>query len=188
MAKLTTFTKACGKNKPKGTKLKCYLTYTNELNAMPQTRADIAATPVPGDTKIYDEPFDFSSAPTGQGYWRSFPILINTGQFKNTEDGEEGGKTMINEITGSIDDNSAEGREFIDCLRAGNGCLIAMIPDKSGVHHVCGDLENPCYVEIPEGGTGGDKVGYDFRLYSDTGFTNMQYDAETHGIDITPNP
>lgn len=192
MAKLTSFTKACGKNKPKGTKLKCYVTYTGELSGMPQTREAVvlaaSGSPIAGDTKIYDEPWDFSTAPTGEGFWRSFPILINTGQFRNFEEGEEGGKTMMNEIVGFIDDNGPAAREFVDCLRAGNGCIIGMIPDKQGNHHVCGDIENPCYVDVEEGGTGGDRVGYSIRLYSDSGFTNMQYDADTHGIDITPNP
>lgn len=191
MARVSTFTKPCGQNNAKGTKEIAYVSYTDEIAAMPQNRFDVVTaalgTPVLGDKKIYDEPWDFSGAPSGQGYWRSFPILINTGQFRNVEEGEIGGKSMMNEFVGFVPGNNSEVRESIDCLRAGSGCMILMVPDKNGVYHVAGSIENPLYVDVNEGGTGGDRVGYDLRFYADGGFTNMEYDADTHGIDIDAN-
>lgn len=170
------------------------MTYIAELTGYPMTRAQVAnaATPnsaLPGDTKILDEPFDFSAAPVGEGYWRSFPILINTGIVQNTEEGEIGGKTMMNEGLFFISGNGPVEKESVECLRGASGCGIFMFPDKAGRHQVVGTDESPAYFEITEsGGTGGERVGYNVRVYADTGAINLEYDATTHGIDITPNP
>lgn len=186
MARIGNLSKPCGVSLAKGTRETLYATYTDELSGMPATAADNGGTAA-GDTKIYDEAWDFTGAPAGQGYWRSAPILINTGQVRNADEGEVGGKTMMNEILGFIPGNDAATREFIDCLRSAAGCGIFMLSDKNGLHHVVGSILNPAYVDITEGGTGGDRVGYDVRIYADYGATNMQYDADTYAIEITPN-
>lgn len=191
MADLLTLTRVCGTVEPKGTKSILYVTVKGELTGFPQTREEVvlaaAGTPAQGDSKILDEPFDFSGAPTDYGFWRSAPILLNTGAFTNRGQGDLGGRSMENEIIGFIPGNDSKTKEFIDCLMAYDGCLIGMIPDKAGRYQVGGNLEDPLQVEIQEGGTGGDRVGYSIRLYCDTGVTNMEYDADTHGIDVTPN-
>lgn len=194
MGKFNTFVRTCGKNEPSGTEEIAYMTYISELNgAMPLTKAQVAIaasnTPAAGDTKIYDEAWDFSAAATGEGYWRSMPILINTGSVGNLEEGEIGGKDMTNQGLFFIPGNDAVVKEAVECLRGASGCCIFMLPDKSGRNQVIGSISHPCYFELPEeGGTGGDRVGYPVRAYSMSGAINLEYDAETHGIDITPNP
>lgn len=174
------------------TKAKLYLTLIPELAAWPQTRKAIkeaASQPVlQGDSKILDEPWDFSLAPTDEGYWRVIDILVNTGQLRNTIEGEIGGQGFKQRLDCFIQGNGPEQLEFADCLVINSGCLLPMIADKQSNHHVMGDLENPIYVETGEGGTGGDRVGFAFTFFADTGFTNFIYDAATHGIDLTPNP
>lgn len=192
--KFQTFTRDCGKNEAAGTMEIGYLTYVDELDAMPQTRYDIAeaATPgsaLPGDTKILDEPWAFTGAAAGLGYWRSFPILINTGEVVNVEEGEIGGKTMSNDANYFIPGNDSVVKEAVERQRAGSGCCIIMVPDKQKRYQVVGSIDQPAYFDITEpGGTGGARVGYAVRAYSDAGSINPEYDADTHGIDITPNP
>lgn len=170
------------------------MTYNAEYAATPQTRYDIAEAASPGsaaqgDTKILDEPWDFSAAAAGEGFWRSFPILIGTGEVVNVEEGEIGGKSMTQEANFFIPGNGPVEKEAVERLRAASGCATCMIPDKQKRYQVVGDKENPCYFDITEpGGTGGARVGYQVRAYSDAGKINLEYDADTHGIDITPNP
>lgn len=183
---LLTLTKACGTQKIPGTKTTLFIALTPEITAFPQTEAELGGTDQ-GDTKLLNEPFDFSGAATGLGYWRSCPVLVNTGNVRNTKEGEIGGSKSVQRLDVFIPDNSDSAREFIDCLIANDGCLIPGIEDKGGIFHVLGDLENPAYVEASEGGTGGDRVGYAVTFYADNGLTNYSYDAATHGIDTTPN-
>lgn len=194
MAKFVTLTRQCGKNEPPGTLEIGYLTYISELADFPRTLAAIklATTPTPlvpavGDTKILGEAFDFTGAPSGTGYWRTFPILINTGQVMNVEEGEIGGKTMMNDASFFIPGNDAITKEAVECLRSGSGCCVIMIPDKNKRYQVVGNPDAPCYFDIAEpSGTGGERVGYAIRAYADTGAIYPEYDA-TLGIDITPN-
>lgn len=191
MGKLTTFTRNCGQNDSAGIREIGYMTYISELAAYPQTRKQVveaaSGTPVAGDSKILDEPFDFTGAGTGLGYWRSIPLLINRGSVMNVEEGEIGGKTLMNEGNFYIPGNDAVVREAVECLRSASGCAIWMFPDKSGRYLVVGTLDSPAYFEITEAsGTGGDTVGYACRVFADTGFVYLEYDADTHGIDTTP--
>jgi hypothetical protein len=191
MADLLTVSRPCGTVEPKGTKTTLYVTVKGELTGWPQTREEVvlaaSGTPAQGDSKILDEAFDFSAAATGKGFWRSAPFLQNTGAVTNRGQGDLGGRSMENEIVGFVPGNNSATKEFIDCLLAYDGCLIGMLLDKSGRCQVAGHPDEPLQVEIQEGGTGGDRVGYSIRLYCDTGVTNMEYDADTHGIDTTPN-
>lgn len=191
MGKLNTFARECGKNESAGIKEIGYMTYTSELATYPMTRAQVvtAASGVPdaGDTKILDEPFDFTGAASGQGYWRSIPLLINRGSVNNLEEGEIGGKTLTNEGLFFIPGNGPVEKEAVECLRGASGCGIWMFPDKAGRYQVVGTIDSPAYFEITEAsGTGGEVVGYACRVFADTGFINLEYDATAHGINITP--
>lgn len=191
MGKFQTFARECGKNESAGIKELGYMTYNSELAAYPLTRAQVvlaaSGTPAAGDTKILDEPFDFTGAGSGLGYWRSFPLLINRGSVNNLEEGEIGGKTLMNEGIFFIPGNGSVEKEAVECLRGASGCCTFMFPDKAGRYQVVGNIESPAYFEIVEAsGTGGEVVGYACRVFADTGSINLEYDATTHGIDITP--
>ena len=191
MGKFKTFDRNCGLNESAGIKEKGYMTYIKELASYPMTRAQVvlaaSGVPEPGDTKILDEPFDFTGAASGEGYFRSFPLLINRGSVGNLEEGEIGGKTLMNEAPFFIPGNDAVVKEAVECLRMASGCGIFMFPDKANRHQVIGTIESPAYFELTGvSGTGGDVVGYACRVFADTGAINLEYDADTHGIDITP--
>lgn len=177
---------ACGKKRPPGTKSKFYFFLKEEAQSMPATRAELGGS-APGDTKVYDEPFAFV-ATSGVGYWRSVDILVDTGQLREIGEGEIGSLKHIQEIDFFLLGNEAVQQENLDTLVAHSGCLIGLIPTQDGNYHVVGDLDNPVFIKPYEGGSGGDKVGYAMSAMANTGYSSLLYDADTHGIDITPNP
>lgn len=189
MAILQSLTRTCGTSIPPGTKLKAYFTLKDEITGWPQTAEELGGTDQ-GDSKILDEPFDFTDAEVGFGYWRVLDILVDTGNVQDTLEGEIGGQGFVTRMNFFVLGAGAPQREFADCVAANAGCMIFMIEDKPGNHIVIGNPDNPVFVEAIDGGTGtvnGDRVGYAYTLYSNTGFTAMLYDADTHGIDVTPN-
>lgn len=187
MSNLKSLTNACGTRFTPGTRSKLYLIPKGELTAWPQTEAELGGTDQ-GDTKILGEAFAFNAV-SGEGFWREYDILVDTGAVNETLEGEIGGQSIISRVNFFVQGVSAIQKEFADTIVDFAGCLIAMIADKSGNYHVVGNLDDPCFIETIEGGTGtapGDRVGYAYTLYSNTGQTSMLYDA-TLGINTTPN-
>jgi len=187
MATLQSLKRVCGTKTIKGTKAVARFCIKGEFNGWPQTKEELGGS-AQGDSKVLDEPFDFSTAPPGFGYWREIDILVDTGQLKMLIEGEVAGLEFKNGLDFFIQGSGAAQLEFGDLMIQYSGCLIWNIPDKNGNEYILGDLENPCFVESGEGGTGGDKNGMQYSIYSKTGLTPMIYDADTHGIDLTPNP
>lgn len=189
MAQLQSLTRTCGQSIPPGTKLKAYFTLKDELTGWPQTAEELGGTDQ-GDSKILDEAFDFSGAAAGKGFWREVDILVDTGQLRDTLEGEIGGQGFVNRLDFFVLGAGAPQLEFADQVAANAGCMIWMIPDKKGNYRVLGEPDNPVFVETLEMTTGtvnGDRVGGAYTLYANTGFTAPIYDADTHGIDTTPN-
>ena len=184
MCTLKNLTRVCGQQLPPGTKAKLYLIPKDELTAWPATVADGGGVAA-GDTKRLDEAFAMVTT-AGKGFWRTLDILVDTGQLREVLEGEIGGQSIRQRVDFFVLGNGAEQNEYVDCMLANSGCLIVMIPTKAGNYHVMGDLENPVYVEAIEGGSGGDRVGFQYTLYSNTGSTTYLYDADTLGIDPTP--
>ncbi|MEL7118624.1 MAG: hypothetical protein AAFO07_04265 [Bacteroidota bacterium] len=182
--------RSCGKNPPPGTTTTVYFTFLSELTGWPLTKAENAGQ-AQGDTKVLDQPFDFANAGQNLGYWRELEILVDTGGIIDTLEGEIGGQSTINRANIFVVNDGAAEREFADQVVANQGCYVFMFRTKSKRHIVLGDPDNGVYVESLEGGTGtvpGDRVGFAYTLYCNSGFTAMLYDADTHGIDLTPNP
>jgi len=187
MASLKNLTSSCGTNYIPGTKATLYLVPKGELAAWPATEADGAGTD-PGDTKLIAEAWDFTGAGSGLGYWRQVDILVNTGGVVETLEGEIGGQAMVQRLNFFVHGATETQKEFADDVAAYNGCLIAMISDKSGKYHVIGNLDDPCFIEQIEGGTGaapGDRVGFAYTLYSNAGVTSLVYPSAL-GINTTP--
>ena len=188
----------CGKPKLAGTKAKLRITCgeCDLLNGMPATRAELktlANTPeliVPGDTKIFDEPFDFSGAEAGAGYWREYSISVDSGSLKAVLEGEQGGQGFANSIPFYLEGMNEVVFEELDALVAHSGCMVASIELKDGTAIVIGSDEIGVIVESAEFDSGvknGDKKGGQMVLKATDGFAPMVYDAATHGFDITPN-
>lgn len=189
MAEIQSLTRACGSNVPPGIQLTAWFTLAGELAAWPETREEGGGT-AQGDSKILDEPFSFTGAPVGKGFWRKLNILTDTGNVRDTLEGEIGGQGFVNRLEFFVLGASAAQREFADLVAANAGCLVFMVKTKSGEHVVIGNKDNPCFVEASEmalGAANGDRVGTSYTLYANTGYTCPIYDAAEHGIDETPN-
>lgn len=186
MCNLQTLAKNCGDQKIAGVKERVYFTPQSEIETWPQTEAELAGTDQ-GDTKLLNEPFDFV-ATVGLGYWRYMDVLVDTGEQINVLEGSIGGQYWRQRLNVFINSNDQSTSEFLDELLACSGCMVMLIPNKDGSYHVMGDATNGVYIETGEGGSGGDRVGYQLTFMANTGKTTYLYDADTHGIDITPNP
>lgn len=156
-----------------------------ELNGFPATVADGGGT-ADGDRKRLAAPFQYVDT-EGLGYWRRIELLVDTGNIRNTSEGEIGGQGYRNRAVGFIQGYGAEENEFMDDLLAYSGCVILLLALKNGPTHVIGNLSDPAFVESVEGDVE-TRVGYLFTMYANTGITTMIYDVETHGINTTPNP
>lgn len=181
---LKSLARVCGTSNPPGTAAKLYYWKKGELNAWPQTKAAAGGT-APGDTKRLDGNFDFIAS----GYMRSVDILVDTGQLKNTLEGEPGGQGYKSEIPFFVLGTSAEQLEFADSMVSYSGCLIAMIKTRVGDFHVVGNLDSPCFVataDMDTGGKNGDKSGTAFNLYAATGFTSFIYEGDLHETAVSP--
>ena len=194
MGVLRSYSKQKGVNIIKGMTIKMYLGLIPELGGTwPRTKLEVerAADPNyqadPGDTKILYEAFDFSSADSGEGFFREFTILVNSGDIRPLLEGELGGQGFRVEVPFFIEGINPASNESVDCLLAYSGCVFAIIPDKMGQYHSVGTPENPLYFTQANGGLQ-TRVGYDMIMSSENGLTHSFYDADQFGIDITPNP
>lgn len=186
---LQSLSRACGTTNFPGLQLKAYFTFVDELTGFPQTAEDLGGTDQ-GDSKVLNEPFDFSGAPVGEGYWRYVDLVVNRNQWASVLEGEPGGQSFKNNLDFYIKGAAAAQLEFADQMLANSGCYIWMIADKQEVYYVFGTPTNPVFVETVEGGSGqaaGDPRGFKYSLMTMTGWTPSIYDAATHGIDETPN-
>jgi hypothetical protein len=188
----------CGVPKPGGTTTTIYYLCKGELtNGMPDTAKVIKELATPGsselgDAKIYGEPFDLASAPQGEGFWRRANCIIDEQELKDIIEGSLGNVGIANmfsfKLAGGITPASSETNQtMVDH----DGCGIFMVKLRNGFYAVIGSVDSPCFVEASEGTTGkalGDGPGYVLSLRSNSGLSTFFYDADTHGIDITPNP
>ena len=189
-AVLKNLTSVCGATYQFGTEVDAYITCSCELTGAPATIADGGGT-AEGDTKILDEPWDFTAAPTGEGYWRHFRILIDTGRLKAAIEGDVGAQGFKNSVEFFVPGNQAAQMEFADNFVGSSGYVVMMIRIPGYHMAVIGSRARPAKVETLEIDGGAiltDRVGGAY-LVSATGKKSYDfYDDATHGIDLTPNP
>ncbi len=194
MADFLSLTRSCGNAPIKGAKTKVYMIPFSEIDTFPQTRAAIKIaggieTPEQGDTKILDEAYGLVTT-SGKGYFREVDILVNTGDVANTLQGEIGGQE--NEVITRffILGNGPKEKEFVDLMMANNGCIHVAIPSKDGQMQAIGDRDNPVFVRTYDGGTGGgsggDKVGYAYELFTSEPQTNKVINVTDFPLNLTP--
>lgn len=186
----------CGKQQSPGAKAKLYIACGNcDLpNGMPLTRKEIVeaagGTPVQGDDKIYDQPFDFSGAPVGEGFWRVYDIRVDSGAIEGSLEGDVN-LSWTNSIPFAFDGLSAATLSEVDELINHSNCMVAAIELKDNEAYILGSPDKP--VKIASGGSlnsgkkSGDPKGVELTLQCEEGVTPMLYAHETHGFDITPN-
>lgn len=188
MALLNNTGAECGSQTPPGTEVDLYYTCTCEMTGFPATEADGGGTDL-GDKFKLAEPFDFTGAAAGLGYWRHTKLLVDTGAFKALLEGELGGQSGMAQIRGFIIGSDAERTEVLDNFRLYSGCLSLMIKGKDADRSVViGTPTVPAQVESAEMDSGekaGDRNGtaYVFKASHLPFF----YDDETDGIETTPN-
>lgn len=182
----------CGNPQPPGTRAKLYVTLKEELAEWPDTVAAIKLAlaqpevPAKGDTKRIGEAFSFAGAASGEGYWRDYDILVDTGELVSAMEGEQGGQGFRQRLNFFLLGNGPVENEQADDFLGFSGCMIAMIGLKTGEYVVLGNLEDPVFTEAADGGSGGDRVGFAYTLYANTGLTPLFYDADEFGINMTP--
>jgi hypothetical protein len=192
MGTLRSYARKKGKPLLPGTTSQMYLGIVEEVNGWPRTKdimeviADPQYTIEAGDSKILYEAFDFSNAPAGAGYFRLYPILVDSGDVRNLLEGEIGGQGFKQELGCFLEGVNPAANEAADCMLGYSGCLFAIVPDKNGLYHCIGTPENPLYVQQANGSMQG-KVGYDYIFMAKNGLTHSFYDADQFGIDLTPN-
>jgi len=187
---LENLVKECGQKLPPGTEVDIYYTCICELNGYPQTAKQLAVgDPLPGDSVRLAEPFDFTTAESGEGYWRKARILINTGGVKWDKEGDLGGEGFMSAFRFFIIGSEAEQIEFSVNLLKASGCIAMMIKQREATEMtVIGTDKIPAYVESIAGDGGeknGDLNGAAYSIKFDSYL--LKYDDGTHGIDVTPN-
>lgn len=190
MCNLVSLTKNCGTYVPAGLSTTLYLIPYDEITTWPSTRKEVveaaSGTPEYGDEKIFDEAFTLVST-SGLGYFRQIPILVNSSDLRDTLEGDIGGQKYVQRLDFQVQGSDSERLAFADCLLQSSGCLVPMIAGKDGLMHVLAKKDYPAHLEAAEGGPGGDLNAFTYTIYNDMGLTHMLYDANEHGITITPN-
>lgn len=175
----------CGVQTPPGTEVDLYYTCTCEMADWP---AITAGTTLGNKFKL-SEPFDFTGAASGTGYWRKARLLVDTGAYKAMIEGEVGGQSTKSEIRGFLIGSDAERMEIMDNFRMNSGCLAFIIKGREqALSAVIGSKTLPASVtsaEMDSGEKAGDRNGTAY-VFSAPG-PIFYYDAATHGIDVTPN-
>lgn len=168
----------CGNNTP-GTTQVGYMTPASELAADP----DYVNTTVEGDYVRVTEDFDFTGAGSGNGYFRSFPMLINKNSYAVAATGAVGSKGWKETFTFVLAGLNEQQLEF--ATRILNIPGVWLCTDKVGKVHTIGRKNDPAYVETMEGTTGDGPETERILTVSVSGYTSrpMFYEG---AINITP--
>lgn len=183
---LSNFVSDCNVVNVGGTEMEIYFTCSSELKNDPRSRSEMPSpTGVAGETNEIGENYDFTGAPTGEGFWRKMTIIADTGMIE-TKGGTKDGTTKIdNTFKFKLKGFGKVEKEFAEKL---TGCcgLVMIIPDKTGVVHELGRKKSPATVPSFNGGTGGDFRGFDYEVMA-SGRTPRTINLTTFSLDLTPN-
>jgi hypothetical protein len=105
-----------------------------------------------GDTVRLDGNFSFTGAGTGNGYFRTYPMLLEKGQVNYKLVGGLGSKSY--EVTASfyVLGLNAEELEFGTSMKNIPG--VWLFKDKNNVVHCLGSKDDPAYISEGDGTTG----------------------------------
>ena len=148
MASLETITQVCGKNNVAGGKKEFFVSM----------EADVQTIPDPA-TGTYDVQTDITMQ-TGKVFAK-IPLSKEGWSFKTTEEGIDSSNTKV-EFT-AFSPGISENKSRILDIANGSCDVIALIPDKSSVTHLVGELGDAAMMRsslINEGG----KRGYEIKI------------------------
>ncbi|MEM9929881.1 MAG: hypothetical protein AAF840_08695 [Bacteroidota bacterium] len=188
MAKLSNLLQGCTKTKLAGMSGTAYIGLFPEIDVFPRTKAEIALAADPaavipaGDTKRLGEAVVYKTG----GYHRQVQILVDTGNASNASEGEIGGQMNKGRFNLFLYGNEDEVREWLDCIMDNSGCMHIAAPSKDGQVHSYGTPDYPVWLESYEGGSGGDRVGYNVVLYTSFPRTNHSMNLTDFPLGLTP--
>jgi len=169
----------CAANAP-GIKTTAYIVPVSEITAEPGWSTGTAE----GDYVKTSGNYDFTGAGVGKGYWRSFPILVDTGSYALSGVGGKGSKTFKETFTFTLQGLNAEQLEF--ATRMLNIPAAFLVTDKVGVVHVIGHKDEAAFVTTVEGGTGDGPEGDRTLVVTVEAYTARPM-VYLGTIDTTPN-
>ena len=175
MCDLKGLTAACGDPNPAGIKSKIYLASAGDVTNSPKLKSDMTpAGTNAGDGATIGEVYTMASGKL----FKEFTIIPLSGEVTDTLVGEVGGKTFESTFDFMIAGTKADQLEFAKCIA--NGCLIAIVPEKSGQRRVLGDKDDHAFVEsivLKTGKKGGDVRAGTYQIKSVQGYPAPVYDA-----------
>lgn len=140
---------ACLSN-PAGTKGTGYMAPAEEFAAWPAFTTP--GTAGDGNTVVLSGNFSFTGAGTGNGYFRSFPMLLEKGDVKYNAVGGTGSKSIEAIASFYIVGLDKVQLEWLKNVMNIPG--VWLIPDKNGSVHCLGSKTDPAYLQEAAGGTG----------------------------------
>lgn len=184
MATLKNLVIACGTTNPPGVEVDFYYTCTCELDSWPA----LSGTGTDGQVRL-NAAFDFSSAPSGEGYWRKTTAVVDKSAFSMGVEGEVGGQALFSGGAFYIKGTESDKAEFALDMVNSSGCLsIAIKARNSTDWTIVGSKAVPAFVESLDFNSG-QKVGdTNGAAYAVRANTQLYYYADSLGIDTTPNP
>lgn len=172
----------CDANPP-GTQTTLYLVPASEITTFPAALTTTGA----GDTVTLSGNIDFTGQATGKGFFRTCPIVQETGGLEEKSSGELGSQGIETLLKFRINGMDAAQKEWRKQLL--NVPLVCIIIDKKGVRHVVGTKDDPAFVQETSAGTGskiGDVRGCEYTLRA-TSATGSLVLPSNLTIDVTPN-
>lgn len=173
----TALTKACGTSYIPGNADRFYVIQKGDITTFASASSPVAY----GEDKVFDTAFTLGAS----AQWTEVDSLVNTSEVIDAVQGEVGGQFIRNSFVFFVPGNAKEQKKWADDMVANSGCLVCLVKSKDGAVHIVGNLDNPCYLESLQGGTGGPenaRVGFAYRVYADTGYSSPLY---TGAIDLT---
>lgn len=179
--------KACEENAAGGTNQFLFVIPVCEVleNGFPPLKT----TTAPGDSVTLDGGFTLTTD-TGTGYWRRYDLEPDTGRVAAALVGENRATAFEQMADGYLAGTDSICKEALQNF-VGKG-IIAISPDRNGIYHVTGDLDNPAYLQTGDGfdtkTTITELAGSAFSFKSMSPRISPTYDIVANPLNLTPNP
>lgn len=172
----------CDANPP-GVQATLYVAPVGEITTFPA----VLGTSTMGDKVTLAANIDFTGQATGKGYFRTMPIVLETGGIEEKASGEIGSIGVETMLKFRINGSDAAQKQWRNELM--NSPCVYIVIDKKGVRHVVGTKDDPAFVTEISGGTGaklGDVRGFEYSIRATSALGALVLPSNLT-IDVTPN-
>lgn len=182
----------CDKDCKAGFKTRLRIAPVCEVDTFPDSiaetllAADPAAVPLIGDHATLDGDVVFNATNPGEGYWREYEIIDESGNITDTLVGTKGAKSFDSLALFRLSCVNRDQKGFAKLIA--NGCFLVAMENKNGQWEMIGNPDNPAHVEsivLSRGALAADANEGTYSIKANTGCTAMDYDGV---FDLTPNP